>query len=535
MREAGWAADGRQIVCTQPRRVAATSVAARVASETATKLGEEVGYAVRFEDCTHPVHTRLKYTTPGLLFRECMRDPLLSRYSVIMVDEAHERGVYTDLLVALLKKIRRMRPELRIIVSSATMDAEAFARYFDPAYAGKPTENVAILSLEGRSFPVEVAYTPTPVPDYVTAAVEAAWSIHMTQPIGDILVFLTGRDEIQTALQALQDRYTALPPGSLPMLLLPLYAGLAPSEQGAVFLPAPRGTRKVIVATNVAEASLTIDGIVYVIDAGFTKEKQLDIATGMDVLAVVPASQAALAQRAGRAGRTAPGKCLRLFPEAQLAALPKGPVPELVRCDVAPYLLQLKALGIDNLARFDFVPPAPSADAMASALTYLASLEALDEHGRLLPLGERLAEAPLDPMMARAVRRFAYAAPLRSAGRVHRRAADHCGDDVGRLAVYRVRVRPVDGRRGRDLSAQVCGRRRRPPHAAQRVQRICASSHRAAVAQVGGQVRPLVCVAAARTGDPCAAQKVRHAPLAAPAGEQRRCDQGAQVPRRRPL
>ena len=171
MREAGWAADGRQIVCTQPRRVAATSVAARVASETATKLGEEVGYAVRFEDCTHPVHTRLKYTTPGLLFRECMRDPLLSRYSVIMVDEAHERGVYTDLLVALLKKIRRMRPELRIIVSSATMDAEAFARYFDPAYAGKPTENVAILSLEGRSFPVEVAYTPTPVPDYVLSLI----------------------------------------------------------------------------------------------------------------------------------------------------------------------------------------------------------------------------------------------------------------------------------------------------------------------------------------------------------------------------
>ena len=404
VREAGWAADGRLIACTQPRRVAASSVAARVASETRTKLGEEVGYAVRFEDCTHPTHTQIKFPTRGLLFRECMRDPLLSRYSVVMVDEAHERGVYTDLLIALLKKIRRMRPELRIVVSSATMDAEAFARYFDPAYDGQATEHVALLSLEGRAYPVEIAYTPAPVHNYVTAAVEAVWNIHLTQPLGDILVFLTGRDEIQTAMQALQDRYTALPPGSLPMLLLPLYAGLAPGEQGGVFLPAPRGTRKVVVATNVAEASVTIDGIVYVVDSGFTKVKQLDTTCGMDVLAVVPASQAALAQRAGRAGRTAPGKCLRLFPASQLAALPKGPTPELVRCDLAPYLLQLKALGIDNLARFDFVPPAPSAEAMASALTYLAALEALDDHGRLLPLGERLAEAPLDPMMARAVR-----------------------------------------------------------------------------------------------------------------------------------
>ncbi|WFD01046.1 RNA helicase [Malassezia yamatoensis] len=406
LRNAGWASDGRQIVCTQPRRVAATSVAGRVASETRTKLGEEVGYTVRFEDCTHPVHTQLKYTTPGLLFRECMRDPLLTRYSVVMVDEAHERGVYTDLLVSLLKKIRKMRPDLRIIVSSATMDAEVFARYFDPHYQGTSTDTIAICSLEGRTYPVEIAYLANATSNYVDAAVDAAWNLHLTQPLGDILVFLTGQDEIQTAMQALHDRYSALPPGSLPMLLLPLYAGLPPGEQNGIFLPAPRGTRKVVLATNVAEASVTIDGIVYVVDTGFTKVKQLDIASNMDILSVVPASQAALAQRAGRAGRTAPGKCLRLFPQAQLATLPKGPTPELIRCELAPYLLQLKALGIDNLARFDFVPPAPNPDAMVSALTYLASLEALDEHGRLLPLGERLAEAPLDPMMARAVGRL---------------------------------------------------------------------------------------------------------------------------------
>ncbi|KAI3617130.1 hypothetical protein CBS9595_003039 [Malassezia furfur] len=450
IREAGWAADGRQVVCTQPRRVAASSVAARVASETRTKLGEEVGYAVRFEDCTHPVHTQLKYTTPGLLFRECMRDPLLSRYSVVMVDEAHERGVYTDLLIALLKKIRKVRPELRIVVSSATIDAEAFARYFDPTYAGQATADVALLSLEGRSYPVEIAYTPAPVHNYVQAAVEAAWNVHLTQPLGDLLVFLTGRDEIQTAMQALHDRYAALPPGSLPMLLLPLYAGLPPDEQNGVFLPAPRGTRKVILATNVAEASVTIDGIAYVIDTGFTKIKQLDWASGMDVLAVVPASQAALHQRAGRAGRTAPGKCLRLFPASQLAALPRGPTPELVRCDLAPYLLQLKALGIDNLARFDFVPPAPSAEAMSRALTYLASLEALDDHGRLLPLGERLAEAPLDPMMARA-----YGPSMDVQAEIARRkfVAEE-GDHLTLLNVYNAFVHPRIGQQSPKWAAK---------------------------------------------------------------------------------
>ncbi|PKI82594.1 hypothetical protein MVES_003418 [Malassezia vespertilionis] len=290
--EAGWAADGRQIVCTQPRRVAATSVAARVAQEMGVRVGEEVGYAVRFENCTDPQRTRLKYVTPGLLFRECMQDPLLSRYSVVMVDEAHERGVYTDLLIAVLK--------------NATLDAEAFARYFDPDYDGANTENVSIVSIEGQTFPVEVAYTEEPVQDYIAAAVDSVWSLHIHEPPGDVLVFLTGREEIEQVIQALADR----------------------------------------------AASVTIDGIVYVVDCGYTKEKQLDPSSGMDILSVVPASQAALAQRAG--------------------------LPELVRTDPAPYLLQLKALGIDNVARFDFVPPAPNAEAMATALTYLASLQALD-------------------------------------------------------------------------------------------------------------------------------------------------------------
>ncbi|WFD32878.1 RNA helicase [Malassezia sp. CBS 17886] len=421
--DAGWAADAQRVVCTQPRRVAATSVAARVAEERGCMLGGEVGYTIRFEDCTHPAATRLSYVTPGLLFRECMRDPLLSRYSVVMVDEAHERGAYTDLLMAVLKKIRRKRPSLRVILSSATVDADALARYYTDAGGGDEGEphalGPAILSIEGRTFPVEIAYTREPVRDYVAAAIDAVWALHgqvrvlrvslprfsrmLQEPRGDILVFLTGQEEIDYVLQALADRQGSLRAGQPALHLLPLYAGLGTHEQMAVFQPAPRGARKVVVATNVAEASVTVDGIRYVVDCGYTKARQMDTETGLDMLAVVPTSRASATQRAGRAGRTAPGKCLRLYPEAQLATLASANTPELVRSDVAPYLLQLKALGIDNLARFDFVPPAPSAGAMARALTYLGSLHALDEWGRLQPRGERLAEAPLDPMMATAL------------------------------------------------------------------------------------------------------------------------------------
>lgn len=380
--------------------MAATSIAARVAHETGTRLGEEVGYTIRFEDCSHPTRTRLKYLTPGMLFRECMRDPLLSRYSVVMVDEAHERDAYTDLVVSLLRKIRSRRPDLRVVVASATIDAEAFARFFG---ADDPNTRVAIAMLEGRTFPVEIAYAQRTVPDYVHEMVEVIWRLHFQEPAGDLLAFVTGQEEIEAVLQALADRSRALPPGSLPMHLLPLYAGVSAEQQAAVFEPAPRGSRKVVVATNVAEASVTIDGIRYVVDCGFTKVKTYDAQLDMDVLAVVPESRAAAAQRAGRAGRTAPGKCIRLFPESQLAALPRTSAPELVRCDLAPYLLQLKALGVENVARFAFVPPAPSAQMVAQGLEYLAALGALDEHARLTRVGERLAEAPLPPPMARAL------------------------------------------------------------------------------------------------------------------------------------
>lgn len=400
--EAGWAAMNLQIAVTQPRRISAISVASRVAQEMGTVLGDEVGYSIRFEDLSHPTRTRIRFLTDGALLMECMRDPLLSRYSVVMIDEAHERGAYTDLLLGLLKKIRRRRPELRIIVSSATLDASNLLDFFN-GDAATESKEATLLTLEGRMFPVHVSYLNQPCSDYVQQAIDTIWSIHLNEVQGDILVFLTGRDEIDRCLQAVADRLLSLPQGSLPLHLLPLHAGLSPDEQVAIFAQTPRGTRKCIVATNIAEASVTIDGIRYVIDSGFVKMRLFNPKTSMDVLATVPISQASASQRAGRAGRTSPGKCYRLWPESEQALLSQATPPELARTDITPYILRMKALGIDNLARFDYLPPAPPSGMMVRSLEFLAALGALDEWGRFTAVGEQMAELPLEPMMAKAV------------------------------------------------------------------------------------------------------------------------------------
>lgn len=397
--EAGWASGGKQIAITQPRRISATSVAQRVAQEVGCVIGDEVGYTIRFEDLTDENRTRIKYCTDGILFRECMRDPLLSRYSVIMVDEAHERGAYTDMLLGLLKKILKRRPELRIIISSATIDAELFVNFFR---SSDNDEDVGSMTLQGRTFPVEVAYLDKPCRDYVDAAVDAVWNIHLTQPIGDILVFLTGREEIDRCLQAIADRLLDLPKGSLPLSLCPLHAGLTIEEQTEVFKSTERGTRKCIVATNVAEASITIEGIRYVIDSGFVKMRLFHPQTGMDTLTVLPVSKASATQRAGRAGRTSSGKCLRLYTQEAFERMSPISSSEMTRTDLSNQILQLKALGIENLVKFDYLPPAPPSALLARGLESLAALGALDEWGRLTsPLGEQMAEMPLEPKMAK--------------------------------------------------------------------------------------------------------------------------------------
>ena len=380
-------------------------MATRVAEEMGCKLGEEVGYSIRFEDLTS-AKTRIKFLTDGLLLREALADPLLSRYSVIMVDEAHERSLSTDILLGVLKKISRRRPDLRIIVSSATLQAEDFLRFFSGDQSeqnGITAKHPAgqIISLEGRMYPVDTMYLEEAAEDYVERAVRTVFDIHASEPDGDILLFLTGREEIDTALQLIADRVASLHPRAQSILSLPLYAGLTSEQQLYVFEPAPENTRKVIVSTNIAEASVTIDGIVYVIDCGFVKLRAFNPKTGIDTLTATPVSKASATQRAGRAGRTKPGKCYRLYTQPAYENLPEATVPEIQRSNLAPIILQLKALGIDNVLRFDFLTP-PPAELIIRALELLYSLGAVDDYAKLTrPLGVRMAELSVEPMMAK--------------------------------------------------------------------------------------------------------------------------------------
>lgn len=389
--EAGFANDGL-IGCTQPRRVAAMSVAKRVAEEVGCQLGEEVGYAIRFEDCT-TAQTKIKYMTDGLLQREILMDPALKRYSVIMLDEAHERTIATDVLFALLKDtLKKHRPDLKVIVTSATLDADKFSAYFNEC---------PIFSIPGRTFPVEIMYSKEPESDYLDAALITVMQIHISEPQGDILLFLTGQEEIDTSCEILYERMKALGPGVPELIILPVYSALPSEMQSKIFDPAPPGSRKVVIATNIAETSITIDHIYYVIDPGFVKQNAYDPKLGMDSLVVTPISQAQAKQRSGRAGRTGPGKCFRLYTEAafQSEMLPTS-IPEIQRQNLANTILLLKAMGINDLLHFDFMDPPPT-NTMLTALEELYALGALDNEGLLTREGRKMADFPMDPGQAK--------------------------------------------------------------------------------------------------------------------------------------
>lgn len=393
LHEAGYTKNGQKVGCTQPRRVAAMSVAARVAEEMGVKVGNEVGYSIRFEDSTSD-KTVLKYMTDGMLLREFMTEPDLAGYSALMIDEAHERTVHTDILLALVKDLARERPDLKLLISSATMNAEKFAKYFDDA---------PIFNIPGRRYPVDIYYTPAPEANYLTAAITTIFQIHTTQGKGDILVFLTGQDEIEAAEQQLTDTARKLGNRVKELLVCPIYANLPSDLQSKIFEPTPDGARKVVLATNIAETSLTIDGITYVIDPGYVKENVYNPATGMSNLVVVPCSRASANQRSGRAGRVGPGKCFRLYTRyAYMNEMDESTTPEIQRTNLNSVVLLLKSLGINQLLDFEFMDPPPT-ESLIGALNQLFALQALNHKGELTKVGRQMAEFPTDPMLAKAV------------------------------------------------------------------------------------------------------------------------------------
>ncbi|TFY69073.1 hypothetical protein EVG20_g3309 [Dentipellis fragilis] len=393
LHEAGYTAGGMKVGCTQPRRVAAMSVAARVAEEMGTKVGYEVGYSIRFEDCTSD-KTVLKYMTDGMLLREFLTEPDLAGYSALIIDEAHERTLSTDILFALVKDIARFRPELRILISSATMDAEKFSEYFDDA---------PVFYVPGRRYPVDIHYTPQPEANYLHAAITTVFQIHTTQPRGDILVFFTGQDEIEAAQENLTETARALGNKVAELIVCPIYANLPSDMQAKIFEPTPEGARKVVLATNIAETSITIDGVVFVIDPGFVKQNSYNPRTGMSSLVVVPCSRASANQRAGRAGRVGPGKAFRLYTKwAYTNELEANTVPEIQRTNLGMTVLLLKSLGINDLIGFEFMDPPPG-ETLMRALELLYALGALNDRGELTKLGRRMAEFPVDPMLSKAI------------------------------------------------------------------------------------------------------------------------------------
>lgn len=373
---------------TEPRRIAASSVAKYVAEQLNTKLGEKVGYQVRFDDETS-AGTKIKFMTDGILLREIQLDPTLSKYSVIMVDEAHERSVNIDFTLGLLKDLLTRRSDLKVVVSSATIDVDKFSNYFDDAI---------VVEVPGRTFDVETIWSTE---DYseremVDAVVEKISTIHLKQPKGDVLVFMTGADDINRVVEKLE-RF-----GYSDMIVLPAHGGLAPDDQKKIFENFG-GKRKVIVATNIAETSITVDGVVYVVDSGLVKQTSFNAQTGIQSLDVVEHSQAGCAQRAGRAGRTRPGVCYRMYMKEGFNSRPAYTEPEIRRMSLASVVLTMESIGIKDVEGFEFVDQ-PDRKAFHEAYETLIALGAISaDRSELTDIGVAMANLPLEPRIARMV------------------------------------------------------------------------------------------------------------------------------------
>ncbi|KAG0024415.1 DEAH-box ATP-dependent RNA helicase prp22 [Podila clonocystis] len=412
---------GMKVGVTQPRRIAAISVAKRVAEEYDCRLGDTVGYTIRFDDTTSS-RTRLKYMTDGVLLREATMDPLLEKYDLLVIDEAHERTVETDVLFGLLKRTKVKRPELKLLIMSATLNVTKFSDFFDEC---------PIYTIPGRTYPVEILHSRDNTKlgllksGYVGKAVETVMHILTKEirpgDVGDILVFLTGQNEIERACQDLKkaildkkhkeqdqkelsDRHKHLSTISLDQIqILPLYASLELLDQTAIFGPSPRGSRKVIFATNIAQTSVTIPNIRFVVDSGFVKQKMYDSSTGMDALLVVPISKAAATQRAGRAGRTRAGICFRLYSRDSFETeMEEETVPEIMRTGLTGTVLSLKNLGIRDVNGFEFLDP-PREEELLAALRELYLVGAIDKFGELTDVGSSMIRYPVNPLLARSL------------------------------------------------------------------------------------------------------------------------------------
>ncbi len=384
----------RQIIGhTQPRRIAASSVAKRIAEELNTPLGEVVGYKVRFQDRLQP-GASVKLMTDGILLAETQGDPDLRAYDTLIIDEAHERSLNIDFLLGYLKQLLPRRPDLKVIITSATIDAERFARHFESAKGPAP-----VIMVSGRLFPVEQRWRPFEdsreydLNDAIADAADELWR-EGGSGSGDILVFLPGEREIREAADHLRKKQ------HVGVEILPLFARLSQQEQDRVF--EPHGARRIVLATNVAETSLTVPGIRYVIDAGTARVKRYSYRNKVEQLQIEPVSQSAANQRAGRCGRVAHGICIRLYDEKDFAGRPRFTDPEILRSSLAGVILRMKALHLGLVDEFPFIEPPPR-KAIADGYQLLAELGAVDEHNELTPIGAELSKLPLDPRVGRMI------------------------------------------------------------------------------------------------------------------------------------
>ncbi|TPX76128.1 hypothetical protein CcCBS67573_g02580 [Chytriomyces confervae] len=396
-----------RIIVTQPRRIAAISAAQRVAHETSTPLGGLVGYSVRFESAKS-ADTKILYVTDGTLLRSVASssESLDDLADIVILDEAHERSLETDVLFGLLKRACAVRPSLKLIVMSATLNMDKFSGFFNEA---------PVFTVPGRMYPVDLFYAAKMKwsalkGQIVAKTVEAVMQIHKSEEPGDILVFLTGQGDIESCARLITQEARLLHPKSdiqffpdvQDLSIHPIYSALETHDQKSVFRPARKGFRKCVLATNIAQTSVTIPGIRFVVDCGFVKEKMADAATGVDALLVVPISKAAATQRAGRAGRTAPGKVFRLYSRDAFDDLGEDTIPEIQRSSLLGTVLSLKRMGIHDVLGFEFIDK-PERDHVVKALHQLYYLGALDADGKLTTLGEQMAQIPASPFLSRAL------------------------------------------------------------------------------------------------------------------------------------